>query len=71
MNTSSNSKQKTEIIYCTECQKEITIEHLEDGSIIVRCPKCIGECLTCDCHLAQECFSGEENVKVVHPDTGS
>lgn len=71
MHTSSNSKQKTEIIYCIECQKEIQIEHLEDDSIIVLCPQCIGECMICDCHLVQECFSDVKNVKVIHPDTKS
>lgn len=57
-------------IYCDECKKDIPIEELEDGTIIVHCPRCVGECMLCDCHLVKECFPDTPGVKVQHPDDG-
>lgn len=55
-------------IFCDECKKDIPFEELDDGTIVIQCPKCIGECTLCDCHLARECFSEAPRVKVLHPD---
>ncbi len=56
-------------IFCSECSKEIPVEKLDDGTILIHCPKCNGECLTCDCHLVSECFSASPSVKVIHDDS--
>jgi hypothetical protein len=53
-------------IYCEECRKDIAIESLDDGSIVIHCPKCIGECSLCDCHLVSQCFSDTPKVVVRH-----
>ena len=58
---------REETMYCSECKADIPIDYFEDGTVIVNCPKCIGECVTCDCHLAQECFSDKPQVQVIHP----
>ncbi|MFQ6113902.1 MAG: hypothetical protein ACE5NG_07405 [bacterium] len=57
-------------IYCDECKKDIPVEELDDGSIVIHCPKCIGECMLCDCHLAKECFPEAPSVRVQHPGNG-
>lgn len=54
-------------IYCEECAQTIPIEHTPDGTIIVHCPSCTGECMTCDCHLVKTCFTQEEKIHVRHP----
>jgi hypothetical protein len=51
-----------ETLYCDECKRHVPIEHQEDGSIIIHCPKCIGECAVCDCHLAARCFESSSRV---------
>ena len=56
-------------IFCSECNKEIPFEKVGDGVIIIHCPRCNGECLTCDCHLVSECFSDSPNVKIIHDDS--
>ncbi len=61
-----NNTYKT--IFCSECNKEIPFEKVGDGVIIIHCPRCTGECLTCDCHLVSECFSATPNVKVIRDD---
>lgn len=58
------SQNKT--VYCDECKKDIPVETLEDGTVIIHCPKCTGECVVCDCTLAVKCFSDVKNVKVLH-----
>lgn len=55
-------------IYCDECNHEIPVEELEDGTILIHCPKCTGECLVCDCHLVSKCFSDSDKVKLIHKD---
>lgn len=50
--------------FCKECDKDIPIEKLEDGTIVIHCPKCTGECITCGCHLVKECFSNVKNVRI-------
>lgn len=57
-------------IYCDDCKKDIPVEELEDGSIVIHCPKCIGECTVCDCHLAKVCFSDAPGVRIQPPDNG-
>jgi NAD-dependent SIR2 family protein deacetylase len=56
-------------VFCSECDKKIPVEEFDDGTILIHCPKCTGECLTCDCHLVSECFSASPNVKVIHDDS--
>ena len=53
-------------VFCEECKKDIDVEELSDGTIVIHCPKCVGECAVCDCHLVQECFSDKPRVKVKH-----
>ncbi len=53
-------------LYCDECKKDIPVETLEDGMIIIHCPKCVGECMACDCRLAVECFPENPSVKILH-----
>jgi hypothetical protein len=67
-NIESMIQLKKETKYCAECKTDIPVGHFDDGTIIVYCPRCIGECLTCDCHLAQECFADAPSVKVIHPE---
>ena len=57
-------------IYCEECKKDISVENLDDGVVLIHCPKCVGECLACDCHLAQNCFADAPKVKVLHVEEG-
>lgn len=52
------------MLYCKECQRDIPVEETEDGTVIILCPKCIGECAACDCHLAADCFSSSVQVIV-------
>lgn len=63
-------ENNTRIIFCNECFQDIPIEELDDGTVIVHCPKCVGECIICDCHLVKECFPDVPKVKVRHPDDG-
>lgn len=51
--------------YCKECDKDIPIERLEDGTIIIQCPHCVGECITCGCHLVEECFSDAPGIQLL------
>jgi hypothetical protein len=53
-------------LYCEECKRDIPVETLENGTIIIHCPRCIGECMACDCALAVKCFADEPKVKVLH-----
>jgi hypothetical protein len=57
---------RPDTIYCEECKSNIPIVRTEEGTTIICCPKCSGECIVCDCHLAQSCFSKEEKVIVRH-----
>lgn len=52
-------------IYCSECAADIPYERLADGTVVIHCPKCIGECAVCDCHLVKTCFE-REGVVVRH-----
>jgi hypothetical protein len=51
--------------YCKECDKNIPVERLEDGTIIIHCPHCKGECLICGCHLVDECFGDAPKVNLM------
>jgi hypothetical protein len=59
----------TYFLFCDECKKDILCEKMSDGTTVVHCPKCIGECLTCECHLANNCFEPGLRVIVNHPDS--
>lgn len=65
-----NVERIVKTIFCEDCQEDIPIEELEDGTVIVHCPKCIGECMLCQCHLVNECFPDTPKVKLRHPDDG-
>ncbi len=51
-----------EEVYCDECKETVPIELCDDGTRIVHCPKCVGECAVCDCHLAARCFETARRV---------
>lgn len=57
-------------LYCEECKKDIDVETMDDGTIVIQCPKCVGECSICDCHLARECFADEPRVEIKHSGNG-
>lgn len=58
---------KMEKIYCEECGKDIPVEVIDDGTFLVYCPKCTGECVICDCHLVRECLSDGSKVEFHDP----
>ena len=64
MDQSGNRSVRMRMLYCEECQHHIPVEETEDGTVIIHCPKCIGECAACDCHLAADCFSSSVQVIV-------
>ncbi len=43
-------------VYCDECKIHVACIPLEPGVWEVQCPKCVGECSMCHCHLATHCF---------------
>ncbi len=49
--------------YCEECKKHVPCIRLEPGVWEVQCPRCVGECALCGCHLAGYCF-GKGKVPV-------
>lgn len=51
-------------MFCEECGKDVPVEKMDDGTIVISCPKCIGECSLCDCHLVSQCFSDQDKVEV-------
>lgn len=53
-------------MFCEECGKDVPVEKMDDGTIVISCPKCIGECGSCDCHLVNHCFSDQDKVEVRH-----
>lgn len=57
----------SESLYCQECKDDIPVSYFEDGSILIHCPRCIGECVTCDCHLALNCFQDVGQIRIIHP----
>lgn len=42
--------------YCDECGKHVPCVRLGAGVWEVQCPRCVGECGLCGCHLAGHCF---------------
>lgn len=42
--------------YCEKCEMHVACIRLEPGIWEVQCPKCVGECAVCGCHLASSCF---------------
>jgi hypothetical protein len=65
-NIESVTIEKNEMIFCAVCDADISVDHIDDGTVIINCPRCIGECLACDCHLAEECFPDTNLIKVIH-----
>lgn len=58
-------------MHCKECGENIPVEELPDGSVLIHCPKCVGECVACNCYLAANCFDQAVRVEVRQPTTGS
>ena len=56
-------RQNVDYIYCEECKKHVPCVRLEPGVWEVQCPRCVGECALCGCHLAGYCF-GKGKVPV-------
>ena len=51
---------------CKDCGELVRIEHIVDsGTVIIHCPKCTGECLTCGCPLQKACFGDAKEVRIV------
>ena len=57
-------------IFCEVCKQDIKVEETEEGTLIVHCPNCSGECMICDCHLVKTCFTDAEKIMVRHPSNG-
>jgi hypothetical protein len=62
-------------IYCEECQVHVPCIPLEPGVWEVQCPRCVGECALCHCHLSTHCFGRggvpiELRVRLVHTEGG-
>lgn len=51
--------------FCNECRKHVACKRLEPGVWEVLCPRCVGECGLCSCHLAGYCF-GQGKAPVKH-----
>ena len=49
-------KQNVDYIYCEECKHHVPCIRVEPGVWEVQCPRCVGECALCGCHLAGYCF---------------
>ncbi len=43
-------------VWCDECKVHVACIPLQPGVWEVQCPKCVGECSICHCHLATHCF---------------
>ena len=56
-------QHNVDYIYCEECRKHVPCMRLEPGVWEVQCPRCVGECALCGCHLAGYCF-GKGKVPV-------
>ncbi len=54
---------KIDYIFCDECQEHVPCVRLEPGVWEVQCPRCVGECALCGCHLSGYCF-GKGKVPV-------
>jgi hypothetical protein len=57
-------------MYCRECTSDVPVEELPDGSVLIHCPKCVGECMACDCYLAANCFDSSIRIEVRQPANG-
>jgi hypothetical protein len=64
-----NGENRRTSQYCEACKEYVPIEWLPGGTVLIHCPRCTGECLVCNCHLAEKCFSEGLRVKLLRPDT--
>ncbi len=53
---STDLQPRMDYIFCDECQEHIPCLRLEPGVWEVQCPRCVGECGLCGCHLVGYCF---------------
>jgi hypothetical protein len=63
MTTIEELKHDVDYIYCQECKHHVPCIRVEPGVWEVQCPRCVGECALCGCHLAGYCF-GQGKVPV-------
>lgn len=57
-------KDDLDYFFCSECRKHVPCVRIEPGVWEVLCPRCVGECGLCSCHLAGYCFGqGQAPVK--------
>lgn len=57
---------RVDYIYCDECQTHVPCVRLEPGVWEVQCPRCVGECAVCGCHLADYCFGQNDIAGRIH-----
>ncbi len=57
---------RVDYIYCDECHTHVPCLRLEPGVWEVQCPRCIGECAVCGCHLADYCFGKNGVAARIH-----
>ncbi len=49
-------REELDYFFCRECRKHVPCLRIEPGVWEVLCPRCVGECGLCSCHLAGYCF---------------
>ncbi len=49
-------QEELDYFYCRECRTHVPCVRLEPGVWEVLCPRCVGECGLCACHLVGYCF---------------
>ncbi len=52
-------------MFCSECDENVPVERLPDGTLLIQCPRCTGECAICRCHLVESCFAQGLQAKLV------
>lgn len=57
---------RVDYIYCDECDEHVPCLRLEPGVWEVQCPRCVGECAVCGCHLADYCFGSGGVAAKIH-----
>ena len=56
---------KTDYFFCDECQEHVPCVRQQPGVWEIRCPRCVGECMACECHLSTYCFGKASTMKMV------
>jgi hypothetical protein len=60
-------KPRTDYFYCDECGEHVPCIRHEPGVWEIQCPRCVGECALCQCHLAGACFGQGTPIMMVKP----